>query len=57
MKGLDEMVPFLENMASEPGKPRVFWCENHACKEPITSVDKLRETIESAAKGYEERKV
>ena len=52
MKGLDEMVPFLENMASEPGNPRVFWCENHACKEPITSVDKLRETIESAAKGY-----
>ena len=51
MNGLEGMVPYLQDMGFEPGHPRVYWCENYTCKEPINSVDKLRETLESAAKG------
>ena len=48
---LEKIVPFVKNMGSGSGQVRVFWCENYTCKEPITSVDKLREAIASTAKG------
>jgi uncharacterized protein YyaL (SSP411 family) len=49
-EGLDDVAPFVKDMAARCDQPSTFWCEQFACKEPITSVEKLQETIASARK-------
>ena len=46
-RDLDEVSEFTGTMGEVPDQPKVFWCEGFACREPITTLDKLREVIAS----------
>jgi uncharacterized protein YyaL (SSP411 family) len=47
---LDKIAPYAGEMASavSAGRPATFWCQQFACREPITAVEKLKSIIESA---------
>ncbi|WP_083912076.1 hypothetical protein [Desulfotignum phosphitoxidans] len=47
---LDKIAAYAGEMASAVpvDRPTTFWCQQFACREPITAVEKLKSIIESA---------
>jgi uncharacterized protein len=48
---LKKIAPFVESLESVCDQPAAFWCEQCYCREPITSVEKLRQVIRSLRKS------
>jgi uncharacterized protein YyaL (SSP411 family) len=46
---LDDIAPYAGEMASavSEDRPATFWCQQFACREPITEIEKLKSIIES----------
>jgi uncharacterized protein YyaL (SSP411 family) len=42
---MEKLSPFLANIHPEDRPPTVYFCENFACKKPITDLNLLKETI------------
>jgi uncharacterized protein len=48
-KDLDKIAPYAGKMASAVSdRPTAFWCQQFACQEPITAIEKLESVIMSA---------
>jgi len=43
--GIDDVAPFVKNMALIGGKAATYWCERFACQAPITDVEKLQKLV------------
>jgi uncharacterized protein YyaL (SSP411 family) len=43
--GLDGGLPLLENRQQLDNRATVYLCENHVCKQPVTSVEELRRML------------
>ena len=44
--GLDGGMSLLENRPQVDDRATVYLCENHVCKQPVTSVEELRRMLE-----------
>jgi len=42
---IDDVAPFVKDIAAASDQPTLFWCEEFACKEPITSREKLHDAL------------
>ena len=51
-RDIDEISGFAGEMGPIPDQAKVYWCEDFTCREPITSVEELREAIsDGTARG------
>ncbi len=44
-KTLDEIIPFIKDMAMIDNKATAYICENFSCQQPITDIEGLKDTI------------
>ncbi|MCF7797508.1 MAG: thioredoxin domain-containing protein [Lentisphaeria bacterium] len=42
---LTELAPFTKDQVPINGRPTVYICENYACREPVDSIEKLRQVL------------